>query len=240
MVIDCFTKKIWAVPMRNKTGEWTAQSFQSILDELPEMPVHIITDRGTGIRLSSVLFELKFHSEFFNTNVKTLFINHGINHYAVPTKSPWKASMVERVIQTLKTKLERYFTKNKTKKYIDVLDDFVKNYNKTPHRSHGFAPLDVNAENTATVYKKMFPDLSLKTICKLKVGDKVRKIRGKGDWEKGYKENWSDEIFTISKIRQQSGVCWYYLVDHENEKIKGIYYYYQLNLVARNEKKDSS
>ena len=174
--------------------------------------------------------------------METLFINHGINHYAVPTKSKWKASMVERVIRTLKTKLQRYFTKFKTLKFIDVLDSFVKNYNKTPHRSHGFAPQDVTAENTATVYKKMFPDVSLKTICKLKVGDKVRKIREKKRFEKGYTKNWSEEIFTISKIRQQSGVCWYYLVDHENEQIEGLFYYYQLNLVARNEnkKKDSS
>ena len=48
VVIDCFTKKVWAVPMKEKTGEWTANSIQSILDELPEMPVHIITDKGTG------------------------------------------------------------------------------------------------------------------------------------------------------------------------------------------------
>jgi len=84
----------------------------------------------------------------------------------------------------------------------------------------------------------MFPDLSLKTICKLKVGDKVRKKREKPIFEKGYTENWSDEIFIISKILQQSGVCWYYLVDHEGEQIDGIFYYYQLNLVVRNKEND--
>ena len=166
--------------------------------------------------------------------MEKIFFNHGINHYAVPTISPWKASNAERVIRTLKTKLQRYFTKNKTNTYIDVLDEFVKNYNQTPHRSHGFAPQDVDASNTDIVYKKLFPDVSLKTICKLKVGDKVRKLRKKEEWEKGYTTKWSDEIFIISKIRQQSGVCWYYLVDHKNEQIDGIYYYYQLNLVARN------
>jgi len=223
--------------MKEKTGEWTANSIQSILDELPEMPVHIITDKGTGMLYSSRHY-LKTFSEFFNETVQNVFINHGINHYAIPTISKWKASIVERVIRTLKTRLQRYFTKNNTLKYIDVLDDFVRNYNQTPHRSHGFAPLDVNASNTDIVYKRLFPELSLKTICKLKVGDKVRKKRDKPIFEKGYTKNWSDEIYIISKILQQSGVCWYYLVDHEGEQIDGIFYYYQLNLVVRNKEND--
>ena len=142
--------------------------------------------------------------------------------------------MVERVIRTLKQRLQRYFKLNNTLKWKEVLPQFVDNYNKTPHSAHGFAPLDVNASNTSKAYKKMFPDLEPRTICKLSVGDSVRTILDKTQFEKGYTENWSEEIYKINKIRQQGGVCWYYLVDHEKKDIKGIFYYYQLNLVAKN------
>ena len=145
--------------------------------------------------------------------------------------------MVERVIRTLKQRFQKYFIENNTFKWTDVLQQFVDNYNRTPHRAHGFPPLDVNAENTRIVYKKMYPDLELKTNCKLNVGDRVRILLDKPLFVKGYKENWSEEIYKIKEIRQKAGICWYYLVDHENNNRKGIFYYYQLNVVAKNARK---
>lgn len=35
----------------------------------------------------------------------------------------------------IKSSIYRYFTKNRTKRYVYVLQDFVQSYNKTPHRS---------------------------------------------------------------------------------------------------------
>ena len=183
---------------------------------------------------------IDFYLEFFNDKVRDIFVNHGINHYKTPTVTKWKASHVERVIQTLKKRIQKYFTQNNTKIWRDILQQVAENYNKTPHRSHGFAPLDVTHDKIDIVYKKLYPDLSLKTICKLKTGDKVRKIINKGIFEKGYTENWSEEIYSISKTRQQAGVCWYYLEDHNKRKEPGIFYYYQLNLVARNERREEN
>ena len=48
VLIDCFTRKVWAVPMKFKTGEVTAAAFESILSKLPQIPVHIVTDDGKG------------------------------------------------------------------------------------------------------------------------------------------------------------------------------------------------
>ena len=176
--------------------------------------------------------------EFYNSEVRKVFINYGINHYSTPTITTWKSSIVERVNRTLKQRIQRYFTENKTVNWIDIIKNVVKNYNATPHSSHGFAPQDVNAENKDTVYKKMYPGVALRTVCKLKIGDKVRKIIEKDlRYEKGYTQNWSDEIYIITEIRQQGGVCWYYITELDGTKVKGIWYYYQLNLVSRNIRK---
>ena len=217
VVIDCFTRRVWAVPMKYKTAQWTADAFDSIFKTFDKFPVHVVTDRGL---------------EFYNSQVRKVFLNYGINHYSIATKSKWKASMVERVIRTLKTRLQRYFTKNNTKKWIDVLDQFVANYNATPHSAHGLPPQDVSHKSHKDVYKRLYPDISLKTDCRLKEGDKVRKIIDKDLFEKGYTANWSEEIYKIKEIRQSNGVCWYYLSSLDDRPVDGIWYYYQLNLVS--------
>ena len=107
------------------------------------------------------------------------------------------------------------------------------NYNNTPHSSIGVAPNQVSESNRKQVYKRLYPDLGLRTVCKLKEGDLVRKIINKDIYEKGYTRNWSEEIFIIENIKQSNGVCYYYLKDHSNKSLPGIYYYYQLNLVSR-------
>ena len=129
--------------------------------------------------------------------------------------------MAERVIRTLKSRLQKYFIKNNTHKWIDVLSQIVKDYNATPHSSHGLAPQDVTHENRDDVYKRLYPDLLLRTVCRLKIGDKVRKIIEKDLFEKGYTANWSEQIFVITNLKQVHGVCWYELSDLSGEKLEG-------------------
>lgn len=48
IVIDCFTKKVYAVPMKKKSMQWTADAFESIFKTMNEFPIHLITDGGLG------------------------------------------------------------------------------------------------------------------------------------------------------------------------------------------------
>ena len=52
-------------------------------------------------------------------------MNYGINHYSIPTKTKWKASHAERVIRTLKSRLQKYFVTNKTSKWVDIIRKIV-------------------------------------------------------------------------------------------------------------------
>ena len=54
VVIDCFTRKIWAVPMKFKTAQWTADAFESIFKTFDKFPVHIVTDGGLEFYNSQV------------------------------------------------------------------------------------------------------------------------------------------------------------------------------------------
>ena len=220
VLIDCFTRRMWAVPMKEKSAQWSADAFASIFKTFEEFPKNLITDGGL---------------EFFNSSVKKIFDSFGINHFKSKTKTPWKASMAERAIQTIKSRLEKYFAHSKKRIWIDIIGDIVDNYNKTPHRSIGMAPLAVNDENRDEVYKRLYPNDSITVVCKLKVGDRVRKKLEKTIYEKGYTKKWSDEIFVIENNRQSQGVCWYKLVDLNGQRVPGIWYYYNLILVARHD-----
>ena len=219
LLIDCFTKKIFLAPMKKKDKEHSAKAFEAIFKGFDRYPVHIITDGG---------------KEFFNSSVYKVFQNYGINHYKTPTRTRWKASMAERAIQTIKNRLHKYFKLTGKNIWINVLNQVADNYNSTPHSSHTLPPQDVNDENRDDVYKRLYPDKRLTTICKLKIGDKVRTLKEKTDFEKGYTQKWSDKIFTIKAVRQSGGVCWYILEDHTKVEQSGIWYYYQLNLVSKN------
>ena len=220
VMIDCFTKMLYAAPMKKKNKEWTSDAFESIFKNFDEYPINLVTDGGL---------------EFFNAPVQKVFDSYGINHYKTPTRTKWKASVAERVIRTLKSRIEKYFKVKAKRRWIDILDQFVANYNSLPHSSHGLPPQDVSSENREYVYKQLYPNRNITISCKLKVGDRVRKIREKTDFEKGYTENWSEEIYVITEQRQSQSVCWYILSDLKGDKLPGIFYYYQLNLVSRND-----
>ena len=218
ILIDCFSKMVYARPVKRKSAEYMAMAFESIFNEFDFFPNSLITDHGL---------------EFFNSKVKQVLLTYGINHYYLKTKTKWKTAMAERVIRTIKNRLQKYFYKNKTKKWIDVLQQVVDNYNNTPHRTIGMAPSKVTFQNSKEVYKKVFGDTDLKVIPRLNKGDRVRLLREKTLFEKGYTPNWTEEIYVISAVRQKAGIVWYKVEKLNGEEVPGIKYYYQLNLVTK-------
>ena len=49
--------------------------------------------------------------------------------------SDTKANYAERVIQTIKNMMYRFFTSQRNHRYLEKLQEIVKTYNGTPHRS---------------------------------------------------------------------------------------------------------
>ena len=220
LVIDCFTKVIYCEKLKRKTADLTSDAMLKILDRAKQPPVMLVTDGGR---------------EFFNSKFEQVMINHNISHFRTATRTPWKASIAERANRTLKTKIARWMQSSKSKKWVDIYETLVDNYNEIPHSSHGFAPQDVTEENAKDVYKKLYPLSRVRVGCKLKVGDKVRILREKEEFEKGYTPKWSEEIYSIIKVLQRNTICWYHLADHSGTRKPGIWYFYQLNLVARDD-----
>ena len=80
----------------------------------------------------------------------------GIKHYS--TGSHLKASIVERFNRTLKTRLERVYTFQGNRRFVEILPQVVKAYNNSYHRSIGMVPADVTSADTEYIFSKLYPN----------------------------------------------------------------------------------
>ena len=48
IVIDCFTKKLWAEPIKKKTKEETADALDKVFSSMDTFPTMCVTDDGKG------------------------------------------------------------------------------------------------------------------------------------------------------------------------------------------------
>ena len=217
ILIDCFTKMAYGVPLKNKTGFATTRAMEKILNDLDLYPNTLITDQGL---------------EFYNKSFQSLLKEFGIHHYSI--KSKMKASIVERLIRTLKMRIERYLYDRNTKRWISYLPHLINNYNGTPHRTIGLPPDQVTEQNREQVFKRMFPNINVRIRPRLSVGDRVRIVRDKTIFSKGYSRNWSKEVYKITEVKQRSGVEWYKVSTLDDHLLPKIKYYWELNVVSKN------
>ena len=169
--------------------------------------------------------------EFYNVGVKNLLKDHDVNYFS--TKSEKKAAIVERFNRTLKTMMWKYFYSKGTCAWIDVLDDFVGNYNNAKHGTILIVPKDVNKTNENAVWITLYgSDFGELPLPKFRVGDTVRVSQCKSVFGKGYEANFTEEIFKVSKVFRDRPTV-YELEDHEGEPIIGKFYEEELSPVDR-------
>ena len=206
MVIDTFSKKGYARKLKSKTGPEVAGAMRSIIKEAGAAPRNIQSDEG---------------KEYYNKHFKQLMKEHDINHYH--TFSDKKAAIVERWNRTIKTRMWKKFTERNSTKWIDILDDIIADYNNAKHSTIKMAPNAVGKDDEDNI--KMLLGVSKTSIAKAKfqVGDVVRINRYKNIFVKGYKPNWTEELFKVKKVKNTVPVT-YLLEDLLGEEIEGSFY----------------
>ena len=142
--------------------------------------------------------------------------------------------MVERFNRTLKTKMWRVFTHRGNYIWTDILQSLVNAYNNSVHRVLGRSPMDVNKDNEINVWLHQYRKLTKpneRKRSKFQLGDTVRISKMKGLFEKGYKPNWSEEMFTVAGVNRKYNPIQYQLRDHQGNLIQGSFYDYELQAV---------
>ena len=102
----------------------------------------------------------------------------------------------------------------------------VDGYNDSKRSWTEFKPNEVNKRNENLVCKIVFSKI-VKNISHtrpvFKVGDTVRIARKKSNFQKGYEQTFSYEVFKIAEIKDTYPVT-YSIKDYKDEVVKGSFY----------------
>ena len=120
-----------------------------------------------------------------------------------------KSVVAKRFVRMLKSKIFKHMTAISKNVYFNVLEDIVNKYNNTVHKTIKMKPIDV----TSYSYTE-HNENSNKKDPKFKVGYRLRISKYKKIFSKGYTQNWSEEVFVVSKIKNI--VPWTYAINNLN------------------------
>lgn len=201
VVIDNFSRYLWVLPLKDKSGEKVLGAFQAIVESAKNTPENLWSDEGT---------------EFHNSEFKAYCMKHKINLYH--TYSGLKAVYAERVNRTIRQKINNYMTEFKTENYIGQLPVIVKEYNDHVHRMTKTTPKSVYYGDTIPSVPTYFID-DYKP--KFAIGDYVRLSVVKPIFEKGTTENYTREVFKITGIDDGQSPITYSLEDLKGEEMTG-------------------
>ena len=191
-VIDIFSKYAWAIPLKDKSGKSVLNAFKKIFKH--RVPTKIQTDKG---------------KEFVNKYVQNV-LKENMIHFFTSKNPDIKCAVIERFNRTLKTKMFKYFTANGTRKYIDVINEFLESYNSSYHRTIKMRPIDVTRDKEEIIFKNTYGYNNLTDYLKnryknsyIKTGDVVRTRYKLGPFDKSYYPLWKDNIYEVTDVKKE-------------------------------------
>ena len=220
--------------MKTKTSTEVCQVFEKMLKKIPRFK-NLHSDEGYISLYIVFIFKNFFKTDFFffflgkeyiNKKFEYLMKKYKINHYI--TYSHLKAAICERFNRTLKNKLWKEFSYQGNYKWINILQEIVKKYNNTIHRTIRRKPIEVNKKNEKEIFETVYKLPKITTKPRFHIGDKVRISKYKNIFDKGYTTNFSHEIYTIEEIIPSFPISTYILKDNENKVLKGSFYSHEL------------
>jgi len=194
-IIDVFTRKVWTYAMKKKDNDNVQKFFQNFLDDSgiqSNTPIILMSDN-----------DATFISESFQVILRENNIIHQPNiiddHHAL--------GLIDRFARTIKTIFTRLFLQPGNEgNWIDHIDERVANYNNSGHTSiDNIKPNDAFLKKN---FKKIY-DINYEkskfnlSVSDIEVNDKVR-IKLKGIFRKGTEARYSDEVYTVTKVRGNS------------------------------------
>ena len=201
--IDVFSRQVFIIPLKNRNTEIITDA----IDEVVEItaPSSITSD-----------------NEFGTHAIKNYLKERGINLQTVDVGEHHKLGIVNRFCRTIREKINKYMVMYNTRKYINVLPKLVYNYNSSYHSGIKKVPnhVEEDDEDIINLTNKKYNKAKLEET-KFNIGDMVRFIINKQQFEKGTLPHWSKTTHAILTKNEHS-----YKLDNNKT-----YKYYELQLV---------
>ena len=165
--------------------------------------------------------------EFYNKYVQKL-----VELYS--TKNEEKSLVIQRFNRTIKEQMFKYFSANKTSKFVYILDLLFDQYNNTIRSSIKMTQKEASRkENENELWRNLYPEFCGKTLTpKFSIGDNVRITKKNKTFDKGYTQRWTEEIFKISKMQLTIPVT-YTITDYNGDQIQFSFYEQELQKTSQ-------
>ena len=114
-----------------------------------------------------------------------------------------KCAVVEHVHHTIRDRLYKYFTYTNTYRYNDVMPKIVKAYNDTVHWTKGMVHSRATDTEVLAMWKMEAARIGRVRVAKamtFRVGQHVRISKKKMRFGKAAEQNFSTEIFRVTKV----------------------------------------
>lgn len=225
-VIDVFSKLAFAAPLANKKSKTVADAFAHLFRVY--RPSKLQTDEG---------------KEFTNREVQQVLKDNFITYFLAKNEII-KCSIVERFQRTLMTKIQKYMTSKGTHSFIDYLDDFVRSYNDSYHRSIKMTPFEASRCDEHAVFKNLYGFSNRRHMLKQAIASKRKHTVGayvrvpfrKSTFDKGYRQNFSDDVFTVTRVNQWQKNPVYSIKSYGGLSVPGKFYAQELQTVEDNDR----
>ena len=183
IIIDNYSKYLWATPLKNKYSQTITNEFSNILTTSKRKPVKIESDRG---------------SEFYNSIFQNLLKSKNIQHYSRYTdKGP---SIAERVIRTVRNLLKKPVFLAGNADWLSELPSVIKQYNNTIHSSTKMTPTQASKKSNQKLVYNNLRDDRVKRQPKYKLGQLIRVADIKKVFSKGDSTSWSYKLYAITEV----------------------------------------
>ena len=135
----------------------------------------------------------------------------------------------------MRGKFERYFKANDTRRYLDVMQDLVKSYNTSYHRSIGMRPVDVTRETQEAVRRRLYPAEPVPREKPLAVGTKVMISTNKRVFSRGFETTFQPQVYEIAERLDTSPLTYRLTDEHSGGgPLRGSFYRQELQPVSEN------
>ena len=183
IIIDNFSKYLWAIPLKNKYSQTITNEFSNIITKLKRKPLKLESDRG---------------SEFYNSIFQNFLRLKNIHHYSRYTdKGP---SIAERVIKTVPSLLKEPVFEKGRADWLSELPSVINQYNNKIHTSTKKTPTQASKKsNQKLLYNNLKDDREVLKP-KSNLGQLVRTADIKRVFSKGDSTNWSYKLWTITEV----------------------------------------
>ena len=150
-----------------------------------------------------------------------------------------KASIVERVQRTIRSRLFKLFTAQNNHKWLQALPKLIDSYNNSTHRSIKMKPNDVKPEHTKILLKRLYFNKKIIETERrekyrkilFKVGNLVRIVKDKKFYPKEADQRWSIELYEIRKVERSNFPITYLLSDSNGIEMSRSFYQEELRRV---------